>query len=200
MRLKKYNNGKILAPLKCGTRFMIETFGESNEDIGLGDLTRNLFLNGVEVIIIRPPYEHFESAVHTEILGAYNNNKGMEEVEEILQRFRYNHHTIESATHWSGHLYEHLYYYWRRNRKYLKVVELKNLSEYLVSEGIKIPEYNPDKYNFNHYGYWCSKEDLMYWVKTTFPYLWKDYMIQIENSNKYYDYLINKDLSTLKLL
>lgn len=195
MRLNIYNEGKILAPLKCGTRFLDETFGEKNGDIGIFDLSKMLFLpKEMEVIILRPPYEHLISALHTEILGCQNNDSVIDKnsaIMDVIEAFTRKNHNLESATHWSGYMYKHLYWIWKRNKR-IKVIELKDLSNYLVSIGVNIPEYDPGKYNFNHYGNWCTKEDIEIYVKYNFPTEWEDYMYQVKESDKYYNYLIGK--------
>lgn len=203
MRLKKYNDGKILAPLKCGTRFLDETFGGDDGDIGISDLFKFLFLpKQMEAIIIRPPYEHLISALHTEILGLYNREvePSFNDIETIVKSFMIKNHNLESATHWSGHLYKHLYLIWKRNKNKIKIVQLKDLSDYLKSINTPISKYDPENYNFNHYGYWCSKDDIAVFVELNFPKEWEDFMKQIEYSNKYYNYLIGEVVDDVKLL
>lgn len=195
MRLKTYNNGKILAPLKCGTRFLDETFGGHKEDIGLEDLMLNQsILKNIELIVIREPLKHIESVLHTEILGKWrlSSEPSLKDVEKIMESFMYKQNDgIEGGTHYSSHLYLHLYYYWKRNKNKIKVIHLNELSSYLKSKGFDLPEYAPNKYDFNNYEHWYSKEDLMLSIKSNYPVIWDNYMLQVKESQLYYDSLIS---------
>jgi len=202
LRLKIYNKGTILAPLKCGTRFLDETFGGCEEEISLEELMLNQsFLKNIELIVIREPYKHIESALHTEILGKWRNSNehSIKDAEEILQNFMYKENDgIEGGTHWSFYLYKNLYLYWRRNKNKIQVIGLEQLSSYLKSKDIQIPEYFSNNYDFNHYEYWCSKEDLMVLIKSNYPHIWDDYMLQLKELEIYYNALINnKEISKL---
>ncbi len=202
MRFKVYNEGKILAPLKCGTRYLDETFGGDCGEMSTMDLIRNLFLKNTEAIIIREPYKHLESAVHTEVMGYCNKDREItpQEIEKILWDYHSNNSNLENATHWSAECYQYIYYFWRRNRKNIEIVHLNDLSKYLISKKIKkLPNYDPDNYNFNHYKNWCTKEDLMLYIKINHLPIWNNYMKQIEDSMVFYNYLMDKN-HEIKLL
>jgi len=198
MRLKVYNGG-IIAPLKCGTRYLDETFGEHIEELTIWDLSNNLFLKNVKAIIVREPEKHLWSAIYTEVLGYCNRDENVNrqcdpsEIETILMNYHSNNSKLSEASHWSTHAYQHLYLFWRRNRKNVDVIHLNNLSSYLKSVGVEPIEFDMNNYNFNHYKNWCSKEDLMLWIKMNHLPIWNNYNKQIEDSIVWYEHLINKN-------
>jgi len=188
MVLKRYGGGKILAPLKCGTRYLDEVFGVNYADIDLSELMSD---RNIQTIVLREPYEHLESALHTELLGVWN---GEGDVESVLKRF------VSGSTHWSPHLYETLYTYCAKSGWDIKVIHLTGLSTYLKSTGVNEMEYNPKKYDFNHYTKWVSKKDMVLYIKENYPDMWYTYMLQVEKSNMYYDSLVNGKYKNKKML
>ena len=85
---------------------------------------------------------------------------------------------------------------------YLKVIShLHGEQTALMTIGIeKLPEYNSKEYDFSKYDYWCSKEELMLFIKTSFPDQWKNLMKQVTEAEIFYNALINKELLPIKLL
>ena len=202
MKISFFNDNTILAPLKCGTRYLIECFGEESSTTTTSNLNRSLYHPNLKTIIVRSPYEHLESALHTELIKLFehSSNTHGSDVEGVLQKFKSNPNEIEGTTHWSYHVYEKLYWYWRRNRKYIKVVELNELTNYLKGIKKKLPKYDPENYKFNHYSYWCSKEDLMLFVKTNYKSIWDDLMEQVKISNKWYELLVTETPIEIRLI
>lgn len=188
MVLNFYNNNTILAPLKCGTRYLTECFGEKSDVISIHKLNRNLHQKTIDTIVIRPPYEHLESALHTELLPIFD----MDEVESMLQTFQADWNYPEGGTHWSPTLYEKLYSYWSKNKRYneIKIIELKDLSNYLNGIQKNLPKYDSQKYNFNHYKNWRSKDDIILYVKQNYKTVWDNLMEQVEISKQWYELLI----------
>lgn len=206
MDLKIYNEGTILAPLKCGTRFMDGVFGKTNDGYTLTALKKNLFFPKIQTIIVRPPIEHISSAIHTEIINPFNNTERNPDepidVETIIDTFIWkNMNDNQQNTHWHRDLYETLYWTWRRNRDNIEIVELKNLSFYLKSIQIEIPEHKKEDYNFSNFKrYYCSTDELMIFIKNGYPEMWRNITNQIQHATKFYDYLINKEVIEVKLL
>ena len=201
MVYKLFNENTIIAPLKCGTRYLERVFGEPTSEIASYTLKKNLFIQTLKTIIIRPPMEHLFSALHTEILGFLRENKEGD-IQEVLKTFITN-NAIDSLqnTHWDKNIYSDLYWYWRRNRDYVNVVELNNLSSHLKGLKIKkLPKYDSKEYDFNHYDYWCSKDDLMLFIKTSYRREWDNLIEQVGVSTIFYDYLINKEVIEIKLI
>jgi len=200
MVFKLFNENTILAPLKCGTRYLERVFGAPTSEIARSELKERIFIPTLKTIIIRPPMEHLVSALHTEILGFLRENKGGD-IKEMLMTFISNGTEIWQNSHWDKDIYSDVYWYWRRNRKYVNVIELKNLSSHLKELKIKkLPKYDSNDYDFNHYKYWCSKDDLMLFIKTNYKKEWNDLMEQVGVSTIFYDYLINKEVIEIKLI
>lgn len=200
MVLKLYNNDTILAPLKCGTRYLEECFGEPSTQLSLDSFKSSLHIKTLNTIIVRDPYEHLESAIHTELLGTFRQY-GNSDVEILnnLDKFTTTAKTNQK-THWSPKLYETLYWYWRRNRRYIKIVDLKELSKFLRGYKKKLPKYDPLNYDFNHYDYWCSKEDVMIFVKYNYPFVWTNLVEQIHKSMEWYQLMLDEIVIEPKII
>jgi hypothetical protein len=200
MVYKLFNGDTIIAPLKCGTRYLERVFGVPTSEIASYNLKSNLFIPNLKTIIIRPPIEHLISALHTEILGFLRKNEGGD-IKEILNTFvSFDPKNWQNA-HWDKNVYPDLYWYWRRNRNYVNVIELKNLSSHLKELKIKkLPKYDSNDYDFNNYKYWCSKDDLMLFIKANYKKEWDNLIEQVGVSTIFYDYLINKEVIDIKLI
>jgi hypothetical protein len=203
MNLNIYNKGTILAPLKSGTRYLDEVFGEDCESIWIDHMQVYSIPSTITTIIVRPPLEHLISALHTEVLGTYNHTEveyGTENIiVNVLDQFTYDETKWKRQnTHWFYEIYAVFYLFWRRNREHVEVIYLKDLSSHLESIGILHPEYNKKDYDFteNSDKFYCSKEELVSLIKTNYPKQWKNLMQQIEICDKFYDCLINKEIPT----
>ena len=207
MNFKIYNNGTILAPVKCGSRFLDEVFEDTFIGFSIDDVKRTLFLPKLKSIIVRHPMEHFKSALHTAVLTEWNFGERNEDepfdMTPIIKEFCYWNRGEPQNTHWRHDTYEVLYWSWRRNIKNdIEVVELKDLSSHLEKLNIKnLPKYDSKRYDFKEsYKNWCTKDEIMLFVKENHSIIWNNYMKQIENSIMFYDYLMNKELIEIKLL
>ena len=206
MVFKLFNDNTILAPLKCGTRYLEKVFGAPTSEIACYNLKSTLFMPTLKTIIIRPPIEHLISALHTEIIGLLRENKEGD-IKKMLNTFvSFDPKNWQNA-HWDKNVYPDLYWFWRRNRNYINVIELNNLSSYLKGLKIKkLPKYDSKEYDFSKeyyvhdYDYWCSKDDLMLFIKTNYRKEWDNLMEQVGLSTIFYDYLINKEVIEIKLI
>jgi hypothetical protein len=200
MNYKLFNDDSILAPLKCGTRYLEKVFGEPSSQISSHAIGGKLFIENLQTIVVRQPFEHLSSALHTEILGSIQTNEETD-IKDILDEFLSFDPLNKQNTHWDKNMYKNLYWYWRRNRERTDVIDLKDLSSYLTRLKIKkIENYDSNEYNFNHYKFWCSKEDLMLFIKTNYKKEWENLMEQVDNSNVFYNHLINKEVIEIKLI
>jgi len=200
MNYKLFNDDSILAPLKCGTRYLEKVFGEPSSQISSHAIGGKLFIENLQTIVVRQPFEHLSSALHTEILGSIQTNEETD-IKDILDEFLSFDPLNKQNTHWDKNMYKNLYWYWRRNRERTDVIDLKDLSSYLQKLKIKkIENYDSNEYNFNHYKFWCSKEDLMLFIKTNYKKEWENLMEQVDNSNVFYNHLINKEVIEIKLI
>ena len=205
MTIKTYNNETILAPLKCGTRFMDEIFKAKDTGYNINELKRTLVLPKIQAIIIRPPLEHIVSALHTEIINAHNNTEinpdEPVDILAILDSFLWKspHQTIQN-THWHRDLYETLYWLWRRNRNNIKIVNLKDLSTYLKSIGIKPPKHKKKDYNFSNLKNYCDVDEMVMFITNAYPDEWKNILRQIEHANVFYNYLMDGEVIPIKFV
>ena len=172
MYFKVYNNETILAPAKCGTRYLDETFGSDSVGIDTKKLDIPLWkrLPNLKTIIVREPIEHLESAVHTEISTRYYNDEERDttqplDVDTIIDKFCYdwkgelyqkenmnpNRRYFLETTLWGYNLHEIIYKIWTRNPHKIEVVHLRQMSSYLPTIGVKIPVYDNKRYDFISY-------------------------------------------------
>ncbi len=152
MDIKLFDN-RILAPSKCGTRHLRKIFTDVRFDINRHDISN------ISHIIIRNPYEHFESAIHTE----YLNYEGS--IENL-------HHIIIGATseigigHWRPYTCKFLYSIFLKNRK-IEIIQLNELSTFLESIGYNI-EFKKMDYDWSSFPNWKSKDILISELKSNF--------------------------------
>jgi len=132
-----YENGlDIIAPLKCGTRWLEEytnpiKLEELSTIYKIKNITKDTYW------IYREGREHLESALRTEIMGSIEFEK--ESVELVVDSF-----LNGLGTHWSPILFRCMYVYW--NRIEFNVIELNHLSNLFTG----IP-YDSSQYDFNNY-------------------------------------------------
>lgn len=208
MHIKLYYNDTILTPMKCGTRYLDEVFKDNTPNgFALNEVKRTLFLPKVKYIILRPPIEHLKSALHTAMLTEYNfgekkENEFIIDFKPIVDEFCYweNDDDVQN-THWRHDVYETLYWTWRRNRDNINIIELKDLSFLLEKLKIEnLPKYDSKNYEFKSYKYWCSKDEIMLFIKTNYPIQWNNYMQQIDRANVFYNHLMNTEIIDIKFV
>jgi hypothetical protein len=205
MHIKLYNSGTLLAPLKCGTRYLDKIFKDDVKGFDIIEFKRNLFLPNVTNIVIRPPFEHLSSALHTAILTFYNDTERdisiPIDLNPIINEFCMYKQTDLGNTHWRYDIYETLYWVWRRNKNNINIIELKDLSLYLKKLKIKdLTKYDLKDYDFHTYHSWCTKDELMLFIKTNYPDQWSNLIEQVKTAEIFYNALINKELIEIKLM
>jgi hypothetical protein len=205
MHIKLYNKNTLLVPLKCGTRYLDKIFKDDSTGFDITEMKKSLFLPNVTDIVIRPPMEHLTSALHTAILTASNDTEKTKgapvDLFPIIDEFCMYEKTDLQNTHWRYDIYETLYWLWRRNKNNINIIELKDLSLYLEKLKIKdLPKHDSKDYDFHFYQYWCTKDEIMFFIKTNYIEQWNNLMTQVEYSNVFYNHLINKELIEIKLL
>ena len=190
---------KWIIPAKCGSRYLDKAFGVTEQDnFGFSgihnkiqmNVWRNSILNSpytkiaaqsdkifqfwilpITHIVLRNPLSHLFSALHTDLWGhldepirAIGLVKGNRGLEEILLKY-----TTTGTGHWSPHLHYNVYMLLQK-RPDIQIVPLNKLSELVESVGLKM-DYVPDEYNFSKMEF--SREDIINWVKTEYPSIWK---------------------------
>lgn len=180
MDIKLFDN-RILAPSKCGTRHLRKIYTDVRFDMKfhkISDITH---------IVVRNPYEHFKSAIHTEYLNYKNSNDTTEHIHHIILNS-----TIKDGIgHWHPNTYQFLYSIFMLNRK-IKIIELENLSAFLESEGYSIP-YNESEYNWSEFDEWESKDELFNSLSNEFKNEFILINKKLEREIGYYNKLISKD-------
>lgn len=133
-----YENGlDIIAPLKCGTRWL----EEKTNPIKIEELW--LAANKIQNItkdtywVYRVGREHLVSALRTEIRTSIEFNVG--NIDSIIDGF-----INGIGTHWSPELYKYMYSCW--NRTEFNLIYLNDLSDLFI--GI---EYDSKNYDMYHY-------------------------------------------------
>jgi hypothetical protein len=149
-----YENGlNIIAPLKCGTRWL----EEKTNPIKIEELSTIDKINGITkktYWVYRDNREHLISALRTEIRNAIEF--GENNTNSIVDGF-----IKGTGTHWSTELYKFMYLHW--NRVEFDLIHLNDLSNLFV--GV---EYIQENYDMNHYHKTKhTKEDIIELVDST---------------------------------
>ncbi len=150
----KIFDGRILAPSKCGTRYLLNCWKgvQWNKSDNVEDITH---------MVIRNPYEHFKSAIHTEY---YNNYKINPTIMNTLVKECLN----GGVGHWNPNLYKVLYEVKKLNND-VKIIDLKNLSEFVKEEGFDIP-FDETNYDWHEHPNWKNKDEFWDIFKFMYPY------------------------------
>lgn len=196
-------NNEILVPLKCGSTYLERIYPNNISDINYRDLPN---LKGISTIILREPIEHLQSALHTELLGWLQDNPteilSTENMIPLINNFITNELNPYGTTHWDVHYYEHLYKFWKHNRNTLKVVHISDLTDFIKKEyEIDIP-HNKFSYGIPALGRkfeyaFTTKQELSKWIEETLPELWDELIKELPKANKFYNLIINGEVSEL---
>ena len=99
MKLKIYQNS-IVAPLKCGTRFLDSIWKPLV--IHENDLYSYSLNNKINYIVLRPPLEHFKAAIQTETIGMGEICQNKDKFENFRKTYINNLAKNENTTNWSS--------------------------------------------------------------------------------------------------
>ena len=199
MQFKIFNN-EILAPLKCGTTYLAMVYPNDIIEINHTNL---LDLTGISTIIIREPFEHLQSALHTEILMWYAQNPSeslsVDTVTPIMKRFINVDSNPLATPHWDANYYERLYKFWKQSKGSIKIVHLSDLTQFIKEKYNIDMEHNKFSYgittqvgNFK-YAY-TTKQNLSKWIETSLPKLWKALTKKLPKADKFYKLMINGEI------
>lgn len=177
-------DNKILAPLKCGTRYL--------RSLGLPYSVLYMHHNNWvdayktdwEFIIIRNPLDRLKSALQTELLLLYNGHNlwsGMT-TESVLDRFI----SEDGCDHWSSTMYKMLYELWIDKNKRAKIIDLNDVSYFTSLMGYSIP-YKKKYYDFTNRDIWFSKEDIFDKIKIEYPNHYFKLNSLMEEDSLYYN-------------
>lgn len=209
MTFKIFNN-QILTPLKCGSTYLemvypndIKDANYSPEDYSIWENNGVYDMKNISTIVIREPFEHLQSALHTEIFMWYylnNESLSIETAIPLIKNFITTDTNTRGTTHWDVNYYEILYNFWKANNNTIKVVHLSDLTSFLKEKcNVDIPH---DKFDYGipalrgQFKYaFTSKQKLSNWIKETIPELWDELMKDMNKANKFYNLLINANQS-----
>ncbi len=175
----KLFDGRILAPSKCGTRHLRKVFNDIRFDINVHQI------NSISHIVIRNPYEHFESAIHTE----YSNYEGP---------IDNSHHIIYGAIsengigHWNPNIYKFLYSVFLKNPK-IEIIQLNELSIFLESIGHNV-EFKKTDYDWSSLPNSKPKEVLINELKLAFKNEFDLIQTKLEIEFEFYTRLSSKSV------
>ena len=104
MHIKVYESS-IMAPVKCGTRYLTHNNLKETHSISVFDLGKRFQIKGLKWMIVRNPIEGFISALHTDILHIVNtlstpsgfdfsNEELKEEVFELIWNYYADHQSL----------------------------------------------------------------------------------------------------------
>lgn len=137
-------NSNILTQRKCGTRFFDKFFG-NGYDVDYNDLiNNNLLTNQKNIIIIRNPYEHFISALHTDVV-VYEDSGNIVDtttIDNILNDF------IRGNGHWNINFFRNMEFF--LNSKNNTLVDLKHVNNFFDIKFFNKQEYDLDSKIFTN--------------------------------------------------
>lgn len=178
MDIKLFDN-RILAPAKCGSRYLSKIFTSSRIVESIEVLSKK-----VTHIVVRHPLEHFQSAIHTEY---YNNS------ETDLSVLINGSITNKGIGHWHPNTYKFLYNVLCTNKS-IHIINLADLTDFLLSENYTI-EYNESEYNWSESENWMNKNDLYNMIIGLYPYEMSIIKNKIDIEISYYNKLIYKEVT-----
>jgi hypothetical protein len=132
------NDLKIVAPLKCGTRWLLER-AEKSSFIDIEDLKEET--DSETIFLYREPKDHLLSALQTDfIIQECDLNKTLD---QLLNN---------KSPHWRGDMYEYIHRAWCYNK--FKIVNYLNISE-LIDDYV----FDKNIYDFSvHPPYFLTKQ------------------------------------------
>jgi len=187
MVIKIYNK-TILAPVKCGSRYLDKIWIKQRIELNHSQYLR---FPKVKYIVLREPMSHLVTALHTETLGYMNEFGKMGDFYHQLNEFT----TSVGSVHWCFPFYEYLYYYRNRYGEDIQVVKLENLTELLQDFGHNI-EYVSEEYNFKKYKKWWPKEELFQILNEMYPKEINFLIDKVKIQTEYYKKLINNEINS----
>ncbi len=175
---RHYNNGTILTPHKCGTKYLNQVFNRSKQDnvFNLKDLYRYDF----KWLIVRDPYEHLLSA----LTSVYNNTDESITLDELMNRF-----TNGLDPHWIPDFYEVILSYTENHS--LTLVRLSDLTFFIEHELKLVPPKFLPKYG-TQISRSLSKEELINKIKTDYSSKWNTLMELVETETTRYNLLFHR--------
>jgi hypothetical protein len=152
-------DNRILAPLKCGTRYLSKAY--TFVHFNYYEVTD---FSNIKYLIIRKPYELLKSALHTEFI-LYKEMYGFEiDFDNFLDELMLKNY----CAHWEYNMYEQMYWIYFKSGKKIKVIHLSNLTDFMKQEGYNM-KYRKSNYDFHNYKNWINKDEFFNKLLKEFP-------------------------------
>jgi hypothetical protein len=180
----------FLIPPKCGSRFFEEHFGK-RKTIDLFELKDSEFIDKIQWMVLRDPFEYLKSAVHTEFINFFNGSEKKGNVTEkdllnyILKK--------NSESHWHRHNFRELYLFILKFKKTPTIIMLDDLNHFI--ENVLNEKYSrgftKTKYDFSESQIYISKDDLWdIYIKKNYPEELETFYKLLEGDAFFWDKLI----------
>lgn len=195
MKLKIYENS-ILAPLKCGTRFLDSIWKPFL--IHENNLYSYCLNNEIKYIILRPPLEHFKAAIQTETIGMLIQYKNGDRFNDFRKTYIDNLAKNENTRHWSNKFYELILKIKEKTTKNIDIIKLENLSEFTNSKLRYATKYKKESYNFINEEYFIDREEVFNFYKNQSPDSFKKLLKLVDAQTEIYNTLISDNNTKIK--
>jgi hypothetical protein len=186
-------DNRILTTPKCGTRYLRQKWEDT--EITFKKIQITGFSN-IKYLIIREPFEHLKSAIHTE----FYNHKDLYSY-DIIDFSNYLNKLLlrGEIAHWSYNMYEIMYWMYIKSNRKIKIIHLSSLTDFIKEQGYDI-EYVLSDYTFNDSENWISKDDLFNKLLKNFPSQMQILLKQSDEQNIFYNKIINNTTQQQSLI
>lgn len=191
----KIFDGRIIVPLKCGTRYCERIFSKYDLIWDYHWYPNKDILNKPHWMVYRHPMNHLISALQTEMLMVFNHRDDSS-IGMVLDRFL----SDGGTGHWSNQICQDLYNHWSNNHRIVNLIEIKDLTSTLESLGYGVVEFDENDYAFKTQPNLKSKEECVEYVKRYHPKEWELLYSYALKDIVYYEKLNNRERVIPKLI
>jgi hypothetical protein len=196
MDFKLYNDC-ILVPVKCGTRFLLDSGFEQTGNIAVKDLIDTINTSNIKYIIVRDPMEHFFSAIRQDIVPILDKKLSKKRQKDKINKILEGYRNMDSlkGLHYYTKLYELLYRFWRKTKnKDFQIVNINNLSKLLSILGFTF-KYDETRYRPSS----MDKNELAIWLKSNYEIPFNLCIDDITNDIIFYNALISGEMLSIEM-
>jgi hypothetical protein len=183
-------DNRILTTPKCGTRYLKQKW-----QTAIFHHNEVTDFSNIQVMIIREPFEHLKSALHTEFYNHFDIYAYPISLKFYLDKLILK----KSIVHWSYNMYEIMYWMYVKSNKKIKIIHLSSLTNFMKEEGCNI-EYTPSDYTFNDSKNWMSKDAFFNKLLEEFPTQMEILLKETDEQTIIYNKLINNTIETQSLI
>ena len=167
LRIFYFNDIRIIAPLKCGTRWLYDK-AKKSAFIHIDDLREQT--NESDYFLYREGRDHLISALHTDYIRLECNLE--KTIKELINN---------ESPHWRGDLFENVHRAWCYKK--FKMVEYTNICELIGNY-----ELNKDLYDFSKQSPYVTKQMVLDMLDTDT----KNLLFEMADNNNYWLNQINE--------